>query len=284
MNFNCLILSQKYTPAALKRMLRGNTNDELSSWRELAKYLSLPSGITICDAITLGYRILMKSYRSEPVYKNQLVRNLYLRRHNPDQATMLDEFRIGSSQCDLFIVNGESTVYEIKTELDNTNRLAEQLSNYRGMAEKTYLVVHHTQTCYYQKHIKDTATGLISFGQRGGLQIEKEADDDNSAWDVGLIFGSLRKSEYTEVIRTYYGIVPDVPNMRYFKKCVEWGRQIPTKELSLLIKAVIRRRKVKNFLPFTNGTWPKELMHAGLSISPTKTESDLLLNIIHEKI
>ena len=44
---------------------------------------------------------------------------------------MLSEFRAGTCKADLVILNGTSTVYEIKSERDSLVRLSNQVKNYK---------------------------------------------------------------------------------------------------------------------------------------------------------
>lgn len=53
---------------------------------------------------------------------------MFLKKHKINKAVMLSEFRVGANKADCVILNGLSTCYEIKTELDN---LKDYLNNLR---------------------------------------------------------------------------------------------------------------------------------------------------------
>ena len=66
------------------------------------------------------YNLLFSSYRCEYVYKNAIATKLYLGGHHSLQHSLLtNELRIGQSRADVVILNGTSTVYEIKSEYDS---------------------------------------------------------------------------------------------------------------------------------------------------------------------
>lgn len=45
---------------------------------------------------------------------------------------MIPEFNVGASKADLAVFNGTSTVYEIKSEIDSTERLKSQMGDYEN--------------------------------------------------------------------------------------------------------------------------------------------------------
>src|SRR5687767_12456065 len=80
------------------------------------------------DCYRLAFSVLRKdSMRSAYVFKQAVARELFLARHSLSNATMLTEFRVGESKCDLAILNCTAAAYEIKSERDNLDRLSTQL-------------------------------------------------------------------------------------------------------------------------------------------------------------
>ena len=63
--------------------------------------------VTIGDAFDTAFSLLRRSgLRNEYVYRSALIRNVLLGRHSLRTASMLTEFRIGSSKADMVILNG----------------------------------------------------------------------------------------------------------------------------------------------------------------------------------
>jgi hypothetical protein len=82
------------------------------------------------DLFDIVYEYISDKYACEYVYKNEaLMFEIISGRHN-DDAKLLSEVAVGKSKADIVVINGTTTVYEIKTELDNVMRLESQLDDY----------------------------------------------------------------------------------------------------------------------------------------------------------
>lgn len=91
------------------------------------------------EAIAKLYEILKNRYCNEYIYKNTIVNELLLKKYDLKQTVLLNEFSINRSVADLILVNGEPILYEIKTALDNTERLHSQIEDYRKAISKICL-------------------------------------------------------------------------------------------------------------------------------------------------
>lgn len=87
--------------------------------------------------------IIMKYGKTESVIKYYLSKEFI---YNDDEVGLY-EFNIGNSRLDFGRINGNSYAYEIKTELDNLNRLENQIIDYEKVFEYIYVVIH-------EKHLK----------------------------------------------------------------------------------------------------------------------------------
>lgn len=77
------------------------------------------------------------NYPNEIAIKSSFINNVLLKLKN--QITIF-ELNIGECRADLCKINGKSTVYEIKTDLDNFKRLDKQLQEYSSIFEETYII------------------------------------------------------------------------------------------------------------------------------------------------
>lgn len=77
------------------------------------------------------------NYPNEIAIKSSFINNVLLKFKN--QITIF-ELSIGECRADLCKINGKSTVYEIKTDLDNFKRLNKQLQEYSSIFEETYII------------------------------------------------------------------------------------------------------------------------------------------------
>lgn len=246
--------------------------------------LELNKGATRKDALEAFYSYLLSEYRCEYVYKNFITKKILLGRHSLNTSTLLNEFRVGSSLADLVLINGKSVVYEIKTELDTPERLEDQLKDYRKAFTHIYLVTHHSLTEKYLSILNDDDVGVIALTDDLTLPEIREAKYTSRYLDITTMFKSLRKEEYSNVIETEYGKVPEVPNMYYFKGCLKLAKQMKPERFHRLMSTELKKRKPKETIPFQKNLLPDFLTNICLTIDPTANQYDRLFNYLNEKI
>lgn len=81
--------------------------------------------------------LINKYYHNEITIKSNFINNILLKTKN---HITIFELNAGKSRLDLCKVNGSSIAYEIKTDLDNLNRLNKQLGDYLKLFEKVYII------------------------------------------------------------------------------------------------------------------------------------------------
>ena len=89
--------------------------------------------------ITDLYNVLKTNYCNEYIYKNTITNELLLKKYNLGTTILLNEFVVNKSIADLILVNEEPILYEIKTALDNTERLDSQVGDYKKALSKIFL-------------------------------------------------------------------------------------------------------------------------------------------------
>lgn len=103
---------------------------------------------------------ILKYYNGELSIKSLFFK--YLMTKNLEVSIF--EMPVGNSRADIVTVNGESKVYEIKTELDTYNRLESQLHDYRDHFDKVYVVVPLGEEKKVSKII-DESIGIITYSK-----------------------------------------------------------------------------------------------------------------------
>ena len=150
-------------------------------------------------------------WRDEYIYRAALTHKILLGVHSLNTASMLTEFRVGTSKADVVILNGTSTVYEIKSERDSLARLENQLSNYRKVFAKIYVIASES---HVQEVLNSTSSdvGVMSLGRRNRIRIERKTVDRSSFVCPVTICESLRSAEAATILRNLGVSVPNVPN------------------------------------------------------------------------
>lgn len=219
---------------------------------------------TCLDFIIYMYSQLCKNYRCEYIYKNALV-NYALENHKKsDSAVILNEFKVGSSVADIAIFNGESIAYEIKTELDSEQRIATQLSDYKKLFDKVYVVTHEDIVEKYEKF--DSDIGLLMLSGKGkNLKLDCVRDAKKThILDVDILMKTLHTAEYKNLVIKHMGQLPNVSAFDMYDECLFLMKQIPIKELKASVLTEIKKRK-RDISICTR--FKKELRHIGAGLN-----------------
>jgi len=172
----------------------------------------------LSDFFDFTYDFCLQNYRNEYVYKNAITNKILLGRHSLNTSTMLTEFRVGNCKADAVILNGSSTVYEIKSEYDTFERLENQISAYMNVFDKINVVTDESQLKKL-KEILPVSVGIMVLSKKNTIKEVRAAQSNKANVKPSVIFDSLKQSEYIKIIRDCFGHVPEVPNTRIFTEC-----------------------------------------------------------------
>lgn len=167
---------------------------------------------TIGDAFDTAFSLIRRAgVRNEYVYRSALIHNILLGRHSLRTASMLTEFRIGSSKADMVILNGCGTVYEIKSDKDSLVRLDSQIANYRKAFSKIYVIAgaNHLEDVLDKT---DCNIGVMSLTRWNRITIVRDAKEENNYICPAVIFDSLRVDEALDILKQLQITSPILPN------------------------------------------------------------------------
>ena len=196
------------------------------------------------QSLNYAYGVLQSGYRCEYLYKNAIANDILLNRHSIHDSLLLTEFRSVNSKADIVIFNGTSTVYEIKTELDNLDRLSTQLDEYLMVFDKVYVVTHQ-KNFEKLKNSVHHSVGILVLTESFEIVEHKKAKSNKKFINLSALFDSLRRTEYESIIKKVYGKIPDVPNTLIYQECKELFVKIsPVKAHDLVVKTILQNRKL----------------------------------------
>ncbi len=279
-------IDQKYL-AAIGRIFSPIVLDSLAQ-KGYSPYLSevcINSGLLdrIDPATTLGeffdwvYNLLFKNYRNEYIYKNVIVNKILLSKHSLNTSQMLTEFRVGRSKADVVLLNGDSTVYEIKSQYDSFARLEKQIQAYFEIFDYINVITSASQAQKLESILPDKA-GLLVLTNRNTISTIREPKSNKENLNLDILFDSLRKAEYMRIIKEHYGTVPDVPNTQIYRECKRLFCKIPpvyAHDLTIkILKARNNSKRLKNFIEKA----PSSLSAYAMSICNEKDKMQKLLN------
>jgi len=203
--------------------------------------VELPEKCTLQYLLDVSYFHLQQTYRHEYVYKTKLLSDFILKKYSLSDSIILNEFRIGKSVADMVLVNGTNKVFEIKTELDNPDRLKTQISDYYKAFSEVYIVTHHSLASKY-KAIVDPCIGIIEFHHDYSLNTSREAIIDNSRLENITMMKSLRKGEFLNIVKKENGVLPVVTPVKLFKACLDLVSTIEPVQLQRHFLEAIKSR------------------------------------------
>lgn len=172
------------------------------------------------------YKIMTCSYRNEYFYKNTLLNKLLLAKHSLKTTIALTEMPISKSKADFILINGKAVVYEIKTELDGFERLGSQLNDYYKAFDHVCVVTCEDNFEKLGNLLKNSPVGIYILTKRNTLSLRKEPIKDNSRLDSKVMFKLLRKAEFENIIKIYYGEIPVVSQVNHYNQCYKLFKNI----------------------------------------------------------
>ena len=239
-------LNRIFTRNMLRHFIEGKIDNTYST--VIRRYIENADQKNNQELVSEIYCELKKNYRNEYFYKNTLLNKLLLGVHSINTTTAFTEMPIAKSKADFVLINGKAVVYEIKTELDNLERLNSQINDY-------YKAFDHVAVVTYEKNIQQLKKVLDSIGKPVGIYVlkksgtlsmirkpEKYANNLNKE----VIFKLLRKREYEDIIVQKYGYLPEVTQFKYYCVCKEMFFKMDIEEsYSLVLKTIKKRMKIE---------------------------------------
>lgn len=225
-NANSILLNRFFTRNTFKQII----DDEKSPTyiAAIRSYIADPTGKTNEECISEIYQHLKREYQNEYYYKNTLLNKLLLGVHSPRTTTALTEVPVGNSKADFILINGKAVVYEIKTELDNFDRLGGQIEDYYKAFSRVTVVTSEKNFGDVQKRLQNSPTGICLLTKKGTLSIRKEPIEYNEKLSKPTMFRILRKNEYEQILLKHFGYLPVVSQFEYYRVCQAMFTSLPT--------------------------------------------------------
>jgi hypothetical protein len=249
--------------------------------RKTGYHRLLPHGITLGQFFDHLYAFLRRHYRSEYVYKNALANKILLGRHSLRTSTLLTEFKTGTAQADVIILNGTSSAYEIKTELDNLGRLEGQLASYLRVFDRVYVVTHESLLKKVERMVP-APVGVILLTREYTLRPIREATPNAGNVDPSAVFSTLRREEYCRIIEREFGSTPDPALPCFHEECCRLFSGLPPATAhSAMVWQLRGRVKSRQLAPFV-GSLPHSLRLLCMARRLTCRQQSTILSAVSE--
>jgi hypothetical protein len=208
------------------------------------RYVNDPDKKKNSELISEIYSELKNNYRNEYFYKNTLLNKLLLGVHSVNTTTALTEIPIAKSKADFVLINGKAVVYEIKTELDNFERLENQINDYYKAFNYVAVVTYKENLKILMKIIESMQKpiGVYVLKKNGRLSPVRKPEEYNNSLDANIMFKILRKPEYEAILLKQYGKTPNVSQFRYYTECKKMFLNIPISEANSYVLEQLKNR------------------------------------------
>jgi hypothetical protein len=233
------------------------------------------------DAFDAAFEILkVRGLRDEYIYKAALTHRILMGTHSLRTACMLNEFRTGSSKADVAILNGTTTVYEIKSERDSLSRLQQQLIDYRKVFASVFVIVgeNHVDAVY-----EDTPrdVGVMSLSRRFQIQTLRNASNRPDRICPLTVFQALRTVEAADIVAHVGLRIPDVPNTRLRTELRSLFQTLAPKVVHNGMLRTLKRTRNLQPLAGLVDSLPVSLHAAALSVPLRKRDHDRLVQAVN---
>jgi hypothetical protein len=277
------LLSQIFTPATFSKLVRDNNVKPIE--KRLRKlYLGNAPTISYKEVFQSLYQSLQQGYRSEYFYKNSIFNSFFLKQYSLTTTTVFNEFKIGNSIADFVLLNGTIRLFEIKTDLDGLEKLSKQLNDYKQFADLVYIVTSSKYIDRILDAYNDSTVGVIEFTKRNTFKEHKSAQENSQFFNHEIIFKTLRKAEYLEIVKEAFGYIPDVPNTKIFRTCLELFSEIEVSTFQKLASKKLKKRKIQNSDLLESDKTPFELKQICYSLDFSANEYNTLYNLLNNTL
>ncbi len=235
-------LNRVFTRKMLRCFIDGKVDNVYSY--VVRRYINEPAQKSNHELISEIYCELKQNYRNEYFYKNTILNKLLLGVHSVNTTTALTEMAIAKSKADFVLINGKAVVYEIKTELDNLERLIFQIDDYYKAFDYVVVVTYEKNLQPVEKLLDtlEKPVGIYVLRKNGKLGLIRKPERYISDLDKEVIFKLLRKSEYEDIVLKKYGYLPEVTQFKYYSVCKDIFMRIPLEETYPLVLRELKNR------------------------------------------
>lgn len=235
-------LSQVFSPTLVKRIDDEVHEESIKSLLQFSGLYPVDTEWELRRGLGIAYQYLRHNYRCEYVYKNEIANQLLLRFHNDNSATLLREVTSDRSIADIVIINGQTVAYEIKTELDNFDRLAGQLSSYQSLYDCLYIVTH-AGAVEAIRGIADATVGIIVLDANAQLETVRLATPTTNLFNPGKAVITLRQAELVAAYEKWVGKMPKMGTALIYEFCHEWYLSLAVEDAHIVFAEALKSRK-----------------------------------------
>lgn len=280
------ILSHLFSSKVVLQLAKGEGFSFLAQLLEEAKLTRshTKAFATLGSFFDVVFQALNNSQaRNEYIYKSAIAHKRLLGVHSLNTATLLNEFRADVSKADAVVLNGTSTVYEIKSERDSLARLASQLTDYQKVFARTNVITSKKQVSSVLAAVPEQV-GVLCLTKRYQISTIREATEQPELLRSVSMFNSLRRNEAQIILENIGVDFPEVPNTLLHQELSKLFKELDPlqvhSEMVKVLKVTRSQAQLKDFIAAV----PKSLQAAALSVPLKQAEQKNFLEVINKPL
>jgi len=283
-NIDHYLMARLFSPSVIREMIaKGRSKTFANILQESGIASAFKSKEMVRDIFDPIFELLLKNYRNEYVYKSMIAKNVLLGRHSLNTAVMLTEFRVANNKADVVILNGSARAYEIKSELDNLERLPAQIAAYlKVFAEVCVIgsINNYESIC----SIVPPETGILILNRRGNISTLREPVSNLDRTESVSMFDVMQLNEAKKVLLNLGFDIPVVPNTKIHRILREMFIGLDPEQVHReMVKVLKNSRSQKAISDFLNSI-PGSIQAAVLSLRVNSREQARLTEALNEPL
>ncbi|WP_116809177.1 sce7726 family protein [Steroidobacter cummioxidans] len=278
-------ISRLFSSSVICELARKGKSPLFARLAQESLLISSPaSGKHVYSLFDTAFSVLQRvGCRAEYVYKAALTHKILLGKHSLQTASMLTEFRVGGCKADTAILNGTSTVYEIKSERDSLARLQRQISTYATVFARVYVIAGENHVASVLASVP-SSVGVLRLNRRNQISTVQDAADRANLISPAAIFDSIRLAEARAILLSLGVSVPVVPNTELSRALRELFLGLSPLEAHHGMVRVLKKTRDLRPLSSLVSQLPRSLQPAALSIPMRKSDHLRLVNALNTSL
>lgn len=214
---------------------------------QLKREVELSDNSDVEEILMTLYEFVSKEYPNDIIYKINFLECVDDFIDNPINSYIVNEFKFGRSITDLAVFNGKSISFEIKSDLDKADNIVDQFKEYEKVFDYSYLITREDRIKDLKSKLPVNA-GIIVLDKYDNFALQKIAKENNNI-SFEKLFRILRKEEYLDIVRYFYGSVPNVPNTRLFSESYRLLKEVKFEDFKREFLRKLKYRDYSVYIP-----------------------------------
>lgn len=275
------ILAELFASNHLQQLAWYGWSDVLTASIEFLDQLERipPRDATVANIFDIAFDTLYRKYPIEYVYKSCILKKEVIDARSWDETAMYVEFPIADARADMLFVNGEATVFEVKTRFDNIRRIENQLTEYFRCFKSVCVVVEEGQIARYS-HAIPKHVGIVVLSSSGFLtNIMRKPKEMTDSLDHASMFALMHKREYTKAVSDCVDLSRVDPAYHY-EVALECFKTFPVAKAYDAVLTALRSRQRTQSLVKLCDRLPQSLHASVFSYRIRKQDWDSLVSVL----